>query len=90
MTSSWGFHLIVKDLKSAALSSVLTSRTAVSEVAFEIVHKKCLVSKNFAATGHQAGHAFKNYCFQSHCEYILKVHPASITFEFAEAGDDVL
>ena len=58
------------------------------EKAADIVHKIHLVSKVFAVIDPQSGHAVNNYSLQALGEYIMKVHPASDTVEFASTVDE--
>ena len=49
-----------------------------------------LVSRGFAVLDPQSVHAVNNYSLQALGEYIMKVHPASDTAEFASTVDDAM
>ena len=60
------------------------------EKAADIVRKIRLVSRGFAVLDPQSGHAVNNYSLQALGEYIMKVHPASDTVDFASTVDGAM
>jgi len=79
-------------LKTGAAISAdsMYRRLWLREKAADIVHKIHLVSKGFAVIDPQSGHAVNNYSLQALGEYIMKVHPASDTVEFASTVDKAM
>ena len=79
------------EIGGAAISAdSMYRRLWLREKAADIVHKIHLVSKGFAVIDPQSGHAVNNYSLQALGEYIMKVHPASDTVEFASTVDKAM
>jgi len=79
------------EIGGAAISAdPMYRRLWLREKAADIVRKVRLVSRGFAVLDPQSGHAVNNYSLQALGEYIMKVHPASDTAEFASTVDDAM